>query len=67
MSEQEDATQVAQWLAERQAQSFDAVFVPAGADLVIHVDRELAIDLDPNARKLHYAADTRTAPHKPLD
>ena len=61
------SAEVAQWLAERQAQSFDAVFVPAGADLVIHVDRELAIDLDPNARKLHYAADSRTAPLKPLD
>ena len=50
------SAEVAQWLADRQAQSFDAVFVPAGADLVIHVDRELAIDLDPNTRKLHHAA-----------
>ena len=29
------SAEIAQWLAERQAQSFDAVFVPAGAELVI--------------------------------
>lgn len=61
------STEIARWLAERQAQSFDAVFVPAGADLVIHVDRELAIDLDPHARKLHYAADSRLSPVDALD
>ena len=47
--------EIAAWLAERQAQSFDAVYVPAGASLVIHVDRELAIDLDPKSRKIDYA------------
>ena len=61
------SAEIARWLAERQAQSFDAVFVPAGADLVIHVDRELAIDLDPHARKLHYAAHTHIRPADPLD
>ncbi len=47
--------EIAGWLAERQAQAFDAVFVEAGASLVIHVDRELAIDLNANGRKLDYA------------
>ena len=61
------SAEIAQWLVERQAQSFDAVFVPAGAELVIHVDRELAIDLDPNARKLHYAADSPDVPVHSLD
>ena len=46
--------EIAQWLLERQAQSFDAVFVPAGAELAIHVDRELSIDLDPHGRRLSY-------------
>lgn len=59
--------EIAEWLAERQAQAFDAVFVPAGADLVIHVDRELAIDLDPHARKLHYAADNDSPAADSLD
>ena len=61
------SAEIAQWLAERQAQSFDAVFVPAGADLVIHVDRELAIDLYPDARNLHYATSRDPAAVLSLD
>ena len=52
------SSEIAQWLLERQAQSFDAVFVPAGAKLAIHVDRELSIDLDPHGRRLSYASST---------
>ncbi len=37
---------------ERQSQSFDAVFVSAGASIAIHVDRELHIDLDTTGKKL---------------
>ena len=47
--------EIAKWLLERQSQSFDAVFVPAGTRLAIHVDVELPIDLDPKGRKLDYA------------
>jgi len=47
--------ELAKWLLERQAQSFDAVFVPAGTKVALHVDRELAIDLDPNGRRLSHA------------
>ncbi|MCG8023937.1 MAG: TIGR03752 family integrating conjugative element protein [Candidatus Thiodiazotropha endolucinida] len=46
--------EVAKWLQERQAQSFDAVFVPAGTRIAIHVDRELPIDLDTHGRKLSH-------------
>ncbi|NKB61250.1 MAG: TIGR03752 family integrating conjugative element protein [Gammaproteobacteria bacterium] len=46
--------EVAQWLRERQAQSFDAVFVPVGVELAIHVDHELPIDFQSNGRKLHH-------------
>lgn len=52
------SSEIAQWLLERQAQSFDAVFVPAGVELAIHVDRELSIDLDPQGRRLSYARST---------
>jgi integrating conjugative element protein (TIGR03752 family) len=48
--------EVAKWLLERQAQSFDAVFVPAGVELAIHVDHELPIDFHSNGRKLHHEA-----------
>ena len=47
--------EVAKWLLERQSQSFDAVFVPAGTRIAIHVDRELTIDLDLKGRKLNHA------------
>ena len=45
---------VANWIAARAAQNFDAVFVPAGQSLVIHVDREMAVDYQPEGRKLHH-------------
>ena len=44
--------EVSKWLLERQSQSFDAVFVPAGIRIAIHVDRELPIDFDATGRKL---------------
>ena len=47
--------EVSKWLMERQSQSFDAVFVPAGTRLAIHVDQELPIDLDTTGRKLSHA------------
>jgi integrating conjugative element protein (TIGR03752 family) len=53
--------EVTKWLMERQSQSFDAVFVPAGRKLTIHVDRELPIDLNPNGGRLRHA--TATAGH----
>jgi integrating conjugative element protein (TIGR03752 family) len=53
--------EVAKWLLERQSQSFDAVFVPAGTRLAIHVDRELPIDLNPSGRRIQHA----TAPAVP--
>jgi integrating conjugative element protein (TIGR03752 family) len=59
--------EIAQWLLERQSQSFDAVFVPAGTAVAIHVDRELAIDFDPQGRKLDHARSTAPNRHHRLD
>ena len=59
--------EVAKWLLERQSQSFDAVFVPAGTAVAIHVDRELAIDLDPQGRRLNHALATAPDRHHRLD
>ena len=53
--------EVARWLRERQAQNFDAVFVPAGIELAIHVDHELPIDFHANGRKLHHGTSLWTA------
>ncbi len=59
--------EVTKWLLERQSQSFDAVFVPAGTAVAIHVDRELAIDFEPQGRKLNHALSTTTDRHHRLD
>lgn len=59
--------ELAKWLLERQAQSFDAVFVPAGTEVAIHVDRELAIDYDPQGRKLDHARSSAPDRHHRLD
>lgn len=59
--------EVAKWLLERQSQSFDAVFVPAGTTVAIHVDRELAIDFDSHGRKLDHALATQSDRHHRLD
>lgn len=42
------------WVEERQEQSFEAVFVKPGVELSLHIDEEIAIDLDKNARKVSY-------------
>jgi integrating conjugative element protein (TIGR03752 family) len=59
--------EVAQWLLARQSQSFDAVFVPAGTRLALHVDRELPIDFDPSGRRLHHATAPSGHPRHRLD
>ena len=46
--------EMALWLAERQSQHFDAVFVPAGTPVAIHIERQLDIDYEPEGRKLDH-------------
>ncbi len=59
--------EIAKWLLERQAQSFDAVFVPAGISVAIHVDHELPIDFETTGRKLHHEETTDASHHTQLD
>ena len=59
--------EVSKWLLERQSQSFDAVFVPAGTRIAIHVDHELPIDLDTTGRKLTHEASIDPTIRSPLD
>lgn len=52
----ESATnEVSQWLLARQKQSFDAVIVPPGASVSIHLERTLALDRAELARQVRYA------------
>ena len=46
--------ELSQYIKERAAQNFDVVYVDTGADVAIHIDRELPIDYDPSGRKTHY-------------
>jgi len=59
--------EISKWLLERQSQSFDAVFVPAGTRIAIHVDHELPIDLDTTGRKLTHAKSTDPFTRTQLD
>jgi len=64
------AAEVAEWLRERQEQSFDAVFATPGVELAIHVDRELRIDYDPLGRKVrhdHFTNETQSYQRLSLD
>ena len=49
------ANETASWLAERASQEYDAVFVPAGKKVAIHVDRQLEIDIEQEGRRLTHA------------
>lgn len=56
----------ARWIRERQAQSFDAVFVPPGAPVVVNLQAELRLDKRPDARRLSYRTE-RGVRHHALD
>lgn len=49
------ASEIKRWLDERQGQSFDAIFVEPGAEVVLDIERELHIDYEPEGRRTTYA------------
>ena len=56
--------EVTDWLDARQSNSFDAIYVQPGTELVIHISQQLAIDYDPEGRKVnHYANVNRRSEH----
>lgn len=44
----------ADWFKQRYGQMFDAIYVPPGKAVAIHITRQLAIDYDPNGRRVNY-------------
>jgi integrating conjugative element protein (TIGR03752 family) len=42
------------WVKQRYGQTFDAIYVPPGARLAVHITRQLNIDYDENGRKVRY-------------
>ena len=61
------AQEVARWLRERQAQEYDAVYVPPGARVAVHVDEELRIDYDPAGRLVRHEDAVTTGRRRALD
>ena len=47
--------ETAQYVRDRQADAIDVVYVPSGQDLIIHVEKRIPFDYDPNGRKLNHA------------
>lgn len=48
------ATDAKDYLTARLGQIFDAVFVPGGAKVAIHIESQINLDHDANARRLSY-------------
>lgn len=46
--------EVADWLDERQAQQFDAIYVAPGADVSLHITEQIEIDYDTVGRKTNH-------------
>ncbi|EBM4472326.1 TIGR03752 family integrating conjugative element protein [Salmonella enterica] len=44
----------ADWFKQRYGQMFDAIYVPPGQAVAIHITRQLAIDYDPDGRRVNY-------------
>lgn len=43
-----------EWLRQRYGQTFDAVYVPPGQAVAVHITQELKIDYNPASRKVKY-------------
>ncbi|MDG2961710.1 TIGR03752 family integrating conjugative element protein [Exercitatus varius] len=44
----------AEWVRQRYGQTFDAVYVPPGHKVAIHINKEIAVDYDTGNRKVKY-------------
>ncbi len=42
------------WVKARYGQTFDAIYVPPGARVAVHITRQLAIDYEEKGRKVKY-------------
>ncbi|UXN36608.1 TIGR03752 family integrating conjugative element protein [Avibacterium paragallinarum] len=52
--------ETANWFKERYGQNFDAIYVPPGHPIAIHIDKAIDIDYDLNGRKVKYAQFSRS-------
>ena len=59
--------EVSEWLRERQDQAFDAVYVPPGTDVIIHINEQIKIDYDPEGRRVQHQENFNHIPVRTLD
>ncbi|MBD2806789.1 TIGR03752 family integrating conjugative element protein, partial [Xenorhabdus sp. ZM] len=52
------------WLKQRYSQTFDAVYVPPGARVVVHITQSLAIDYETKGRKVRYGFSESARQHQ---
>ncbi|EPZ8126211.1 TIGR03752 family integrating conjugative element protein [Yersinia enterocolitica] len=46
--------ETAEWVKARYGQTFDAIYVPAGIKVAVHITRQLTIDYEEQGRKVRY-------------
>ena len=61
------ARETAEWIRERQALEFDAIYAPAGHKVAIHINEQIEIDYDPNGRKTDYGMLSLGEKYRELD
>lgn len=57
------ASEIITWIKDRQQNSFDAVVVPPGAAVSIHIQQEIAINTSPQQRRVRYATSAAAQSH----
>ena len=63
----EGLNEVTDWLDQRQQNSFDAIYIPPGTEMAIHISEELRIDYDPEGRKVNHYANINRRTDRYLD
>lgn len=53
--------EVSNWVMKRLNDSFDAIYVPPGIKVAVHLNQEIDLDKDPNARNLDYGRPNTTS------
>lgn len=54
--------ELAEWVKARYGQMFDAVYVPPGVPVAVHITRQIAVDYEPAGRRVKHTADSRPRP-----
>lgn len=52
-------SETSDWFKERYGQMFDAIYVPPGQKIAVHITKQLAIDYEVDGRKVDYTLDIK--------